>query len=160
MLALGGAEYTCLLLEGSHNVYERHCLLIALLLRSATVGMTRAAGALAMSVLCISVKAALHCFCKEIAGVLAACAGPDKSLFSALVIPEVVIHSLPTHCCRAVEGDDWSSVIDGQTAQTIEDSGSGAEAPTHPASTPFARASVHRSIGAHAISAQRIILSS
>ncbi|EIE23413.1 NifU-domain-containing protein [Coccomyxa subellipsoidea C-169] len=48
---------------------------------------------------------------------------------------------------RAVEGDDWSSVIDGQTAQTIEDSGNGAEAPTHPASTPFARASVHRSIG-------------
>ena len=65
---------------------------------------------------------------------------------------------------RAVEGDDWSAVIDGQTSETIaggssgrgggSDTGAGApeasgQAPQeHPASTPFARASVHRSIGA------------
>ncbi|KAK9905518.1 hypothetical protein WJX75_001443 [Coccomyxa subellipsoidea] len=49
---------------------------------------------------------------------------------------------------RAVEGDDWSAVIDGQTAETLADSNTnGAEAPQHPAATPFARASVHRSIG-------------
>ncbi|CAL8472276.1 g11818 [Coccomyxa elongata] len=51
---------------------------------------------------------------------------------------------------RAVEGDDWSAVIDGQTAETVAGNGAPAEAapgPQHPAATPFARASVHRSIG-------------
>ncbi len=58
-----------------------------------------------------------------------------------------------TGWCRAVEGDDWSAVIDGQTAETVAGNGAPAEAapvgPQHPAATPFARASVHRSIGAH-----------
>ena len=49
---------------------------------------------------------------------------------------------------RAVEGDDWSSVIDGQTAETLADGGNPAEDDNqYPIATPFARASVHRSIG-------------
>ncbi len=49
---------------------------------------------------------------------------------------------------RAVEGDDWSSVIDGQTAETLVQGGNPAEdSSQHPIATPFARASVHRSIG-------------
>ena len=49
---------------------------------------------------------------------------------------------------RAVEGDDWSSVIDGQTAETLVQGGNPAEESSqHPIATPFARASVHRSIG-------------
>ena len=49
---------------------------------------------------------------------------------------------------RAVEGDDWSSVIDGQTAETLVHGGNPAEESSqHPIATPFARASVHRSIG-------------
>lgn len=53
------------------------------------------------------------------------------------------------HASRAVEGDDWSSVIDGQTAETLADGGNPAaeEAGQYPIATPFARASVHRSIG-------------
>ena len=51
-------------------------------------------------------------------------------------------------CSRAVEGDDWSSVIDGQTAETLVQGGNPAEESSqHPIATPFARASVHRSIG-------------
>ena len=47
-----------------------------------------------------------------------------------------------------MEGDDWSSVIDGQTAETIADGGNPAEDTSqYPVATPFARASVHRSIG-------------
>ena len=50
--------------------------------------------------------------------------------------------------CRAVEGDDWSSIIDGQTAETLVQGGNPAQDPEqHPIATPFARASVHRSIG-------------
>lgn len=50
--------------------------------------------------------------------------------------------------CRAVEGDDWSSVIDGQTAETLVQGVNPAEESSqHPIATPFARASVHRSIG-------------
>ncbi|CAK0783212.1 hypothetical protein CVIRNUC_006411 [Coccomyxa viridis] len=49
---------------------------------------------------------------------------------------------------KAVEGDDWSSVIDGQTAETIADGGNPVEDTNqYPVATPFARASVHRSIG-------------
>lgn len=52
--------------------------------------------------------------------------------------------------CRAVEGDDWSSVVDGQTAETVEPELVEAQlrAARNPIATPFARASVHRSIGA------------
>ena len=51
---------------------------------------------------------------------------------------------------RAVEGDDWSSVVDGQTAETVEPELVEAQlrAARNPIATPFARASVHRSIGA------------
>lgn len=51
------------------------------------------------------------------------------------------------HIFRAVEGDDWSSVIDGQTAETIADSNPVDDTHQYPIATPFARASVHRSIG-------------
>lgn len=52
--------------------------------------------------------------------------------------------------CRAVEGDDWSSVVDGQTAETVAPELVEAQlrAARNPIATPFARASVHRSIGA------------
>ena len=52
--------------------------------------------------------------------------------------------------CRAVEGDDWSSVVDGQTAETVAPELVDAQlrAARNPIATPFARASVHRSIGA------------
>ena len=51
---------------------------------------------------------------------------------------------------RAVEGDDWSSVVDGQTAETVAPELVEAQlrAARNPIATPFARASVHRSIGA------------
>lgn len=57
---------------------------------------------------------------------------------------------------RAVEGDDWSSVIDGQTAETIADGGNPVQDTNqYPIATPFARASVHRSIGEpHSINSQ------
>jgi hypothetical protein len=55
---------------------------------------------------------------------------------------------------QAVEGDDWSSVIDAQTAETAP-AGSpaaaaadAAAAPASPIESPFSRASVHRTIGA------------
>lgn len=68
-------------------------------------------------------------------------------------------HLFSDSWCRAVEGDDWSAVIDGQTAETLADSNTnGAEAPQHPAATPFARASVHRSIGARSSSAATVAL--
>ena len=67
------------------------------------------------------------------------------------------------HVCRlnliqAVEGDDWSSVIDAQTAETAPagspaaaaqagDAADAAAAPAPPIESPFARASVHRTIG-------------
>jgi hypothetical protein len=67
---------------------------------------------------------------------------------------------------RAVEGDDWSAVIAGQTEATLPEDRRNGEAstsgqlppahPQHPAATPFARASVHRSIGAHACAAMRL----
>jgi len=49
---------------------------------------------------------------------------------------------------RAVEGDDWSSVIDGQTAETVVQPAepAAASAPS-PINSPFTRANVHRSIG-------------
>ena len=51
---------------------------------------------------------------------------------------------------RAVEGDDWSSVIDGQSAETLAPELVEAQlrAARNPIATPFSRASVHRSIGA------------
>ena len=60
---------------------------------------------------------------------------------------------------RAVEGDDWSSVIDGQTAETIADGGNPVEDTNqYPIATPFARASVHRSIGEpHSITASQLV---
>ena len=51
------------------------------------------------------------------------------------------------HIFRAVEGDDWSSVIDGQTAETIANANPVDDTNQYPIATPFARASVHRSIG-------------
>lgn len=60
---------------------------------------------------------------------------------------------------QAVEGDDWSSVIDAQTAETAPagstaaaapagETADAAAAPAPPIESPFARASVHRTIGA------------
>lgn len=51
---------------------------------------------------------------------------------------------------KAVEGDDWSAVIDGQTSETVVPAAE--EAPPPPAITgqlesPFSRVNVHRSIG-------------
>ena len=56
---------------------------------------------------------------------------------------------------RAVEGDDWSSVIDGQSAETVAPELVEAQlrAARNPIATPFSRASVHRSIGAPLLSA-------
>ncbi|KAK9833449.1 hypothetical protein WJX81_006415 [Elliptochloris bilobata] len=50
---------------------------------------------------------------------------------------------------RAVEGDDWSSVVDGQTTETVAPELVEAQlrAARNPIATPFAHASVHRSIG-------------
>ena len=45
----------------------------------------------------------------------------------------------------AVEGDDWSAVIDEQTSQTVAQPPATAAAPQ--ISSPFSRANVHRSIG-------------
>ncbi|GMH45517.1 hypothetical protein BSKO_13474 [Bryopsis sp. KO-2023] len=49
----------------------------------------------------------------------------------------------------AVEGDDWSEVIDGQTKTTIDPERAGVAAASAPEQivSPFARARVHRSIG-------------
>jgi len=60
--------------------------------------------------------------------------------------------STTTALHRAVEGDDWSSVIDGQTSETVAPALVDAQlrAARNPIATPFARASVHRSIGAAA----------
>ena len=56
---------------------------------------------------------------------------------------------MAAHYCRAVEGDNWSSVIDGQTSDTIDPTLVEArmKAALHPIATPFSQASVHRSIG-------------
>jgi Fe-S cluster biogenesis protein NfuA len=51
---------------------------------------------------------------------------------------------------RAVEGDDWSSVIDGQTAETVAPPAAepvAAAAAAAPIDSPFSRVNVHRSIG-------------
>lgn len=45
----------------------------------------------------------------------------------------------------AVEGDDWSAVIDGQTAQTVRPPVR--DAAPEQISSPFSRVSVHRTIG-------------
>lgn len=48
----------------------------------------------------------------------------------------------------AMEGGDWSAVIDGQTSETIDQSVDVTESKSAPhVVTPFARASVHRSVG-------------
>ena len=51
----------------------------------------------------------------------------------------------------AVEGGDWSAVIDEQTQGTIAGAGAAAPAPAPPAqmTTPFAQASVHRTMSEH-----------
>ena len=48
----------------------------------------------------------------------------------------------------AVEGDDWSAVIDGQTAQTVQPREEDTEPPAQQISSPFSRVSVHSTIGA------------
>ncbi len=53
---------------------------------------------------------------------------------------------------RAVEGDDWSTVIDGQTAETVqpltdEPAVAAAAAPLQPIESPFSHVNVHRAIG-------------
>lgn len=51
---------------------------------------------------------------------------------------------------RAVEGDDWSAVIDGQTAETVQPPAEEAASPPTPPGqleSPFSRVNVHRSIG-------------
>ncbi|KAK9828600.1 hypothetical protein WJX72_000970 [[Myrmecia] bisecta] len=48
---------------------------------------------------------------------------------------------------KAVEGDDWSAVIDGQTAETGPLRTAQAQAAAETIVSPFARASVHRSVG-------------
>jgi len=51
----------------------------------------------------------------------------------------------------AVEGDDWSAVIDAQTSATLPEplqpAAPSAAAP--PIESPFSHANVHRSIGKH-----------
>lgn len=50
---------------------------------------------------------------------------------------------------KAVEGDDWSSVIDEQTQSTVSSPAAvdNSNEPAHPAASPFSRAAVHRGIG-------------
>ena len=51
----------------------------------------------------------------------------------------------------AVEGDDWSAVIDGQTAEAVgRPPASPPASPPPPPVTPFARAAVHRVVGSGA----------
>lgn len=71
---------------------------------------------------------------------------------SGLVVPACRLNLI-----RAVEGDDWSAVIDAQTAETTPVPGAGpaadadasaaAAAPASPIESPFSRVNVHRSIG-------------
>lgn len=68
---------------------------------------------------------------------------------------ELTIAQREANMRKAMEGGDWSAVIDAQTSETIDKSVDGTEngtaststAPTGPVVTPFARASVHRSVG-------------
>lgn len=51
---------------------------------------------------------------------------------------------------KAVEGDDWSAVIDGQTSETVQPPAEEAASPPTPPGqleSPFSRVNVHRSIG-------------
>lgn len=79
-------------------------------------------------------------------------------------------NDLAAHC-RAMESDDWSSVIDAQTQSTLSNGSAAAAAAAPPTAavdeaspssrpgpavrvTPFAQARVHRSIGAACASAR------
>ena len=57
---------------------------------------------------------------------------------------------------NAMEQGDWSEVINAQTEETLQNGGSTTTTPTTPPqiTTPFARASVHRSVGNEDSSAQ------